>query len=198
MFYFIKKILPNRQQFVIVNGKRSDPEKVLSGVPQGTVLGPLLFILYINDLVKVLKHSYIKIFADDSKLIKVINSLEDRDLLNADLHAVIEWAVRNKMELNKLKFQLMSYGKHENLKAPYMIDENTPLSKSEDVKDLGVTLSENATFGTHISNITASAKRIAGWTMRTFKSRTKEVVLLLYKTYTDQGWSMHVHCGLPT
>ena len=98
--------------FFIVNSKRSDPEKILCRLPQGTVLDPLLFILYINDLVKVLKHSYINIFADDSKLIKVIKSLEDRDLLNTNLHAVIEWGVRNKMEFNKLKFQLMSYGKN--------------------------------------------------------------------------------------
>lgn len=180
---WLKSFLSNRKQYVIVENQKSIPEKVLSGVPQGTVLGPLLFILYINDIVKVIKHSYIKIFADDSKLIKIINSLEDRELLDEDLQAVIEWALKNKMELNRLKFQLLSHGNKENLKVPYKIEQNVLLEKSEDVKDLGVTLSENATFSTHIGNITTSAKRLASWTLRTFQSRSQEVVMLLYKTY---------------
>lgn len=196
---WLSSFLSNREQCVIVDGHKSTPAKVLSGVPQGTVLGPLLFILYINDITKVIKHSYIKIFADDSKLIKMIESLTDRELLDSDLHAVIEWAVVNKMELNRLKFQLLSHGNKNNLKSPYKIDENISLEKSENVVDLGVTLSENATFNTHISNAVSSAKRFAAWTMRTFKSRKKEVVLLLYKTYVrprlEYGcalWSPHL------
>ena len=196
---WLKSFLSDRDQYVIVDGHKSRPEKVLSGVPQGTVLGPLLFILYINDIVKVIKHSYVKIFADDSKLIKMIESLSDRELLDSDLHAVIEWAVTNKMELNKLKFQLLSHGTKNDLKSPYDIDENVALEKSEDVVDLGVTLSENATFSTHISNAVSSAKRFAAWTMRTFQSRKRDVVLLLYKTYVrprlEYGcavWSPHL------
>ena len=196
---WLKSFLSNREQYVIVDGHKSIPEKVLSGVPQGTVLGPLLFILYINDIVNVIKHCHIKIFADDSKLIKMIESLTDRELLDADLRAVIEWAVINKMELNGLKFQLLSHGNNNDLKVPYKIDENILLEKSENVVDLGVTLSENATFNCHISNAVASAKRFAGWTMRTFKSRKKEIVLLLYKTYVrprlEYGcalWSPHL------
>jgi hypothetical protein len=196
---WFNSFLSNREQYVIVDGQKSAPEKVLSGVPQGTVLGPLLFILYINDIVKVIKYCYVKIFADDSKLIKMIKSLSDRELLDADLQAVIEWAFINKMELNRLKFQLLSHGNINQLKHPYDIDENISLEKSEDVLDLGVTLSENATFGTHIANAVKSANRFAGWTLRTFKSRTREVVLLLYKTYVrprlEYGcalWSPHL------
>ena len=196
---WLRSFLSNRRQYVLVDNHKSEPEEVLSGVPQGTVLGPVLFILYINDLVTVIKHSYCMIFADDSKLIKMIESLEDRDLLEEDLQAVIEWAARNKMELNRLKFQLLSHGKSDNLKAPYKIDDEINLEKSEDVKDLGVTLSENSTFTTHINNIVSSAKRIASWTLRTFKSRSKEVVLLLYKTYVRPKleyscalWSPHL------
>ena len=143
---WIESFLSNRKQYVVVNNEKSEPESVLSGVPQGTVLGPLLFILYINDIVKVIKHSYIKIFADDSKLTKCIESLHDRELLYEDLQSVIEWAVTNKMEFNKLKFQMLSYGKKDNLKEPYRIDEENYVHKSEDVKDLGVTLSEDATL----------------------------------------------------
>ena len=184
---------------MIVDGHKSVPEKVRSGVPQGTVLGPLLFILYINDIVKVIKYSYIKIFADDSKLIKMIESLTDRELLDSDLHAVIEWAVTNKMELNRVKFQLLSHGNKNDLKTPYQIDEKITLEKSENVVDLGVTLSETATFNAHIANAVSSAKRFAAWTMRTFKSRKSDVVLLLYKTYVrprlEYGcalWSPHL------
>ena len=199
LLQWIRSFLSSRLQYVIVDGHKSAPEKVLSGVPQGTVLGPLLFILYINDIVKVIRHSYIKIFADDTKLIKMIESLEDRDLLDADLHAVIEWAALNKMELNELKFQLLSHGNKNNLKAPYVINEDISLEKSEDVIDLGVTLSENATFSSHITKAVLSAKRFAAWTMRTFKSRKNEVVLLLYKTYVRPRleyscalWSPHL------
>ena len=196
---WLNSFLSNREQYVIVDGHKSVPEKVRSGVPQGTVLGPLLFILYINDIVKVIKYSYIKIFADDSKLIKMIESLTDRELLDSDLHAVIEWAVTNKMELNRVKFQLLSHGNKNDLKTPYQIDEKITLEKSENVVDLGVTLSETATFNAHIANAVSSAKRFAAWTMRTFKSRKSDVVLLLYKTYVrprlEYGcalWSPHL------
>ena len=154
-----------------------------SGVPQGTVLGPVLFILYINDITQVIKHSYIKIFADDSKLVKSIKSMSDRELLEIDLKAVIKWADNNKMQLNRLKFQLLQHGRDDNLKMSYNIDTDVKVEKSKDVKDLGVTISENLSYETHVLNLTNAAKKQASWILRLFKSREPEVVLLLYKTY---------------
>ena len=102
-----------------------------SGVPQGTVLGgPLLFIIYINDITQVINHSSIKIFADDSKLIKSIQSFEDKKLMDNDIKSVMEWAKNNKMELNKAKFQLLQHGNKSELKTPYKIDENIEIEKS--------------------------------------------------------------------
>jgi ribonuclease P/MRP protein subunit RPP40 len=167
----------------MVDGKRSNTEKVLSGVPQGTVLGPLLFIMYINDIVKCIKNSYIMIFADDSKVIKAIKSLEDRQLFNEDMLAVTEWAVLNKMELNRLKYQLIQYGKNDELKLPYKIDENTVVKKSETVKDLGVLMSANMKFIDHIMEVKSKAKKVASWIFRIVESRTAETIVLLFKTY---------------
>lgn len=180
---WLTAFLQNREQIVMVDGLKSNSEKVLSGVPQGTVLGPLLFILYINDIVKVIRNSYIMIFADDSKLIKAINSLEDRELFNEDMLAVTAWAAANKMELNKLKYQLIQYGKSEELKMPYDIDSNTKVEKSEAVIDLGVTMSANMKFQDHIIKIKNKAKKVAAWILRIVESRTAETVMLLYKTY---------------
>ena len=180
---WLKSFLSNRTQYVMVNGKKSRGEPVQSGVPQGTVLGPILFIMYINDITEVIKHCYIKIFADDSKLVKAIKSLTDRDLMQMDLQAVIQWAADNKMELNKLKFQLLQHGNKNDLKHPYKIDRQVLVKKSSDVKDLGVTISENISFDTHIMKITNNAKKHASWILRLIKCREPEVVLLLYKTY---------------
>ena len=118
-----------------------------------------LFILYINDITQVIKHSYIKIFADDSKLVKSIKSMSDRELLEIDLKAVIKWADNNKMQLNRLKFQLLQHGRDDNLKMSYNIDTDVKVEKSKDVKDLGVTISENLSYETHVMNITNAAKK---------------------------------------
>lgn len=180
---WLTSFLTNREQYVLVNGKKSESGKVMSGVPQGTVLGPLLFILYINDLPKYIKNCYLMIFADDSKIIRAINSMEDRVLFSEDIQSVTEWAVHNKMELNKLKYQLLEYGQNQDLKMPYNIDETTKVSKSSTVKDLGVHMAEDMLFDEHICKIRKKAKQVAGWIMRLVKSRSEDTVMLLYKTY---------------
>ena len=179
---WLTAFLTNREQTVMVDGHKSIPEKVLSGVPQGTVLGPVLFILYINDITKVIRNTYIMIFADDSKIIKAINTMQDRDLFNEDLIAVTEWATANKMKLNKLKYQLLQYGKDDELKLPYQAD-NVQIEKSETVKDIGVLMSDNLLFNDHITEIKNKSKRVAAWIFRLVQSRSAEVVMLLYKTY---------------
>ena len=180
---WLQNFLSNRKQSVLVNGAKSREETVKSGVPQGTVLGPLLFIIYINDITQVINHSSIKIFADDSKLIKSIQSFEDKKLMDNDIKSVMEWAKNNKMELNKAKFQLLQHGNKSELKTPYKIDENIEIEKSQHVKDLGVTLSESLSFDQHITNITKEAKKHASWIFRLFDSRDPETILLLYNTY---------------
>ena len=104
--HWVSNFLHDRTQHVVIDGVESKLIRVLSMVPQGTVLGPLLFILYINDLFSVVKHGHVlnkvKVFADNSKLHKNINSPSDSKLqdLQEDLHAVVHWANSNNMELN--------------------------------------------------------------------------------------------------
>ena len=178
---WIRSFLSDRYQRVVVEGKLSEPEKVRSGVPQGTVLGPVLFILYINNITEILKNALIKIFADDSKLIKEIENEEDRRKLMEDLNAVLKWAEDNKMELNDTKFMLLQHGKQDNLKQPYRINENVILEKAEYAKDLGILVDSELKFNQQIDTCTTSASQIAGWTLRVFHSRSKEVMLVLYK-----------------
>ena len=116
VYKWIKSFLTSRNQYVFIDGHRSKLERVISGVPQGTVLGPLLFIIYINDLWQAVTHSKLKVFADDSKLQKCVKSEEDRTKLLADLHAVVKWSTANNMMLNKSKFQLLQHGMVESLK----------------------------------------------------------------------------------
>ena len=178
---WFKSFLSERYQRVIVQGKLSEPEKVKSGVPQGTVLGPILFILYINNITEVLKSCAIKIFADDSKLIKAMESEEDRIQLLEDLIAVIKWADDNKMQLNETKFMLVQRGKNENLKQPYRIDENTMVEQSEYVKDLGILVDWELKWRQHIATTTTSASQLTGWVLRVFQNRSMEVMLTLFK-----------------
>ena len=180
---WIQNFLSDRTQQVIIDGANSSPAKVLSGVPQGTVLGPVLFIIYMNDLHSVVKNSLLKCFADDSKLIKSIENLQDREKLVEDLKAVLQWTSDNSMEFNADKFQLIQHGKHDELKLPYTLPNGQELEKSETVKDLGTHVSEDLTWRQNINTLAINATSFANWILRTIKSRERGVMLTMYKSY---------------
>ena len=155
---WITSFLTGRKQHVIVDGVRSSIIDVISGVPQGTVLGPLLFLIYIDDIFSVVKHSKIKVFADDSKLHKDISSHVDRILLEEDLLSVVNWAEANNMELNEEKFQLLQHGKLPDWKQLYTLPSGQVLHGSDHVKDLGVYVDVNLNWRTHIAMKSSKAK----------------------------------------
>jgi hypothetical protein len=179
---WIKNFLTMRTQQVVVNGYKSEPAAVQSGVPQGTVLGPALFIIYMNNITEFIKSTIIKLFADDSKLIASISNQQDRENLLEDLKALLKWTDMNSMQFNDTKFQLLQIGPHDHLKQPYSYN-NINIQKSENVRDLGVHLSEDMSFKYHIADITTKAQNYASWLLRTFQTRSEEVMLLLLKTY---------------
>ena len=198
MYSWIERFLSDRSQQVVVNGAKSKPSSVISGVPQGTVLGPLLFVIYINDLVESVNNGKIKIFADDSKLQKNISSEEDREMLHKDLAVIIKWASCNYMELNESKFELIHHGYSDHLKHPYSLELGVKITSSDKVRDLGVMISSDLSWNSQYKNMIADAKKYAGWILRTFKSRNREVIMLLYNSFVRSRleyccpiWSPH-------
>ena len=179
---WIKTFLTTRTQYVVVNGKKSEPAHVRSGVPQGTVLGPALFIIYMNNITEVVQSTIIKMFADDSKLISSIKCLEDRNKIMTDLKALIKWTEENSMEFNETKFQLLQIGQNRNLKLPYTHNEQE-IKGSQHVRDLGVYTSEDLSNRYQITEMTTKATNFASWLLRTFITRDPEPMLLLLKTY---------------
>ena len=99
---WIKAFLTNRQQRVIINGTSSDWTGVTSGVLQGTVLGPLLFLIYINDIVSNVRHLNTSLFADDCALYRTINDANDCILLQEDLNAISNWSAKWQIRMFKL------------------------------------------------------------------------------------------------
>ena len=182
IYRWIESFLKNRTQKVVVDGETSEPAYVKSGVPQGTVLGPILFLLFINDITEAMEFASIQLFADDCKLTMEILTEEDHLKLQKDIDSAIAWSLLNNMELNKEKFQLMQYGINKDLKEKYKLDTNTSLEKSTEIKDLGVTESEDLSWLKHITNITNEGKKFAAWILRSFKTRSL-VILQLFKVF---------------
>lgn len=112
---WIKSFLGGRQQQVIVNGFLSDPVHVKSGVPQGSVIGPLLFLVLISDIDKDVS-SYTSSFADDTRVTKSILKEEDCRMLQSDLLKVFNWSTDNNMTFNDSKFELLRYGPNQDIK----------------------------------------------------------------------------------
>ena len=193
MLKWLKAFLSNRKQQVVVDGFKSFIWIVLSGVPQGSVLGPILFLIFINDIGSSLQKCSLKSFADDTKLSLAISSQDDAHKLQSDLNKVMKWAETNNMALNEDKFEFMKhyYQFDSNIlqlpfsyyESCYKTQNSTLIEPSDSVKDLGVTFSTDSTFNLHVTNIVKKANSKAAWVLSVFKTRTSNEMMLLYKTY---------------
>ena len=106
---WIEQFLTNRKQLVTINGFHSMLALVLSGVPQGSVLGLILFLVYINDIQCHLKGSTAGSFADDTRISTKISSSDDVLILQENLSTVVKWATENNMVLHDSKFEYLAY-----------------------------------------------------------------------------------------
>ena len=183
---WLKCFLSNRLQSVSVEGMLSFIHLVLSGVPQGTVLGPLLFIIFIDDIYQVIKYCIGRSFADDTRLSKGVRSKEDQLKLQEDLEAVIEWASTNNMELHEGKFELLQHGNNDDLKGEnshsYQLSSGQKIPNSKVVKDLGVTIDESLRWSSHITEVTKQASQTSAWVLRPFSTRESLPLMTLYKS----------------
>ena len=162
---WLRDFLTNRQMQVVVDGAASDPATVDSGVPQGTVLGPILFLCHINDLPESVK-SQVRLFADDCLLYRTIKSPHDHTTLQKDLESLEEWASLWGMRFNAKKCYIMSVNQQSS--HFYQLD-NHILQQVEENPYLGVTLSSDMKWGTHISKITKKANSTLGFLRRNLK-----------------------------
>lgn len=144
--------LSNRKQKVKIKNFISTAIPILSGVGQGTHLGPLLFLAFINDVCTRIKYSKCSLFADDTKLYKAISSPIDCLLLQADIKAFNDWCLDNGLQCNISKCFIVEFGKSEGTNFDYLLG-NQPLVKVDQIKDLGIIIDSNLTFKPHIDYI---------------------------------------------
>ena len=195
---WIESFLTDREQIVVVNGHQSDPVPVLSGVPQGSVLGPLIFLILMYDIdAGIINDSILRSFADDTRATREVSNVKDCSLVQEDLLQIYDWAETNNMQFNSLKFEVMRYGTDEVLKlcTSYLSSSGSVIDMKDHIKDLGITMSSDCTFREHIDQVVEATTMLSGWILRTFKSRDPKVMLTLWKAlvlpkfdYCSQIW----------
>jgi len=191
---WIKEWLKDRKQRVILNGKVSKWLPVLSGVPQGSVLGPLLFLIYVNDIDDCVS-SKISKFADDTKLYDLVHSDSDNHI-QRDIDNLSKWAQKWQMKFNASKCKVLHFGSN-NSRLDYSIEGNR-LENSVEERDLGVIINESLKSDSQVNQVAVKAHRILGMIYRTIENKTKDIILPLYLAlvrphleYCVQAWSPH-------
>lgn len=179
---WITAFLTHRSQFVMFDHMPSDVVPVTSGVPQGSVLGPLLFLIFINDITNNIGCK-IKLFADDCVIYKEINSHNDHLDLSDSLNTLAEWCSQWQMSINVNKSVAMTITRKKQPSHFTYIVNGTPLSMVEQQKYLGITLTSNLNWETHITNITTTALRKLFYLKRRLKIAPTNIKLLAYKTF---------------
>ena len=180
---WIGNFLLKRTQYVTIDGEKSEKSLVKSGVPQGTILGPVLFLIYIADIGDSLTFSTMSSYADDSKLLNTIKSWRDNQNLKLDLSKLYEWTKKNLMEFNSTKFEVLKIGKNDDLKdCNYENPEGLNIPEVTTAKDLGVNFNDKGDFSDHIQVKTSKAKQMSGYILRTFIIRNPEPLMMLFKS----------------
>ena len=199
---WMEAFLTGRSQRVVIKGVLSESLPVWSGVPQGSVLGPLLFLIFINDLLDEVDSSG-SLFADDSKLFRKINCPHDQLTLQNDLAKLQDWSRKWLLEFNEKKCKVMHIGRL-NLKLDYHIN-NTVLVETKEEKDLGVYITPDLKSATHVAKVAAKANSMIGRIRHTFKFMNTNIFKSIYPglvrshmEYAVQVWSPHLKKDIKT
>ena len=194
---WIRAFLGSRSQQVVIDGEESESIPVTSGVPQGSVLGPILFLIYINDLPDEV-HSRVRLFADDTALYLTMEREDDRSALQTDLDILSTWETRWDMEFNPSKCQVVHVtGSRKTVKTDYVLHgqvlESVPCARY-----LGVDISSGLTWNSHIDRVTANANRTLGFIRRNIKTKMPKVREAAYNSlvrpqleYASAVWDPH-------
>ena len=189
----------SRKQAVVVDGRVSDLSPVLSGVPQGTVLGPVFFLVHIAGIADSLSaDTDASSFADDTRILRGIASVTDCTALQSDLLQVYRWAEQVNMHFNADRFECLRFwakpGDAPDYK--YLAPDNAEIQVKPHLRDLGVEISSDFTFNIHINKTVTAASSLAGWSLRTFRRRGFNVMKTLWRSiiqprldYCSQLWS---------
>ena len=189
--------LTNRYQRVAINNCFSNLLPVISGVPQGSILGPLLFLVYINDMPDYICHSLLLIFADDTKCLKQIHTVNDRNALQEDIDSLFSWSRDSDLNFNLKKCVHLSF-KHSIDTVYTLSDITIPCNTCH--KDLGIILSSDLNWSDHYKSITARAYKVLGLIRRTIlPNHSTTTMVKLYVSlvrsqllYCTQIWRPHL------
>ena len=180
---WISSWLSERSQKVVLDGQASDPVPVLSGVPQGSVLGPVLFLIFINDLPDNIRSS-VRLFADDCVLYRNIKSPIDCQILQDDLNSLSQWETDWQMKFNVAKCHSMRVTRHlpdNQILFDYTLHQQK-LEQVQSAKYLGLTITDNLDWGQHVSEISCKATKTMGFLRRNLALAPKHTKEVAYKT----------------
>ena len=177
---WVSSFLLGRSQRVCINGYESSEKPVISGIPQGSVLGPMLFVIYINDLPdSVTSDTFL--FADDTKIFKTIYDQHDCDILQNDLASLSEWSKKWLINFHAGKCKHMHIGP-DRTSSNYSLN-GTELQYASHEKDIGVTIDDKLSFDKHISQKCKKAISMFALIRRSFSFLDAEMFKPLYKAY---------------
>ncbi len=197
IYSWIEDFLKDRKQKVVVNGEESDWTDIQSGIPQGSVLGPVLFLIYVNDLPDVVE-CMIKMFADDTKLYGQVNGQDGSNTIQSSLHNTCTWMDSWQLGINKAKCKHLHIGANNTNKYNLTDKDGNQfeVKQVEQEKDLGVIFDSKLKFCQHINAQIAKANRNVGIIFRSFTYIDKDSFLTLYKClvrshleYCSSVWS---------
>ena len=177
IYSWLKTFLTTRVQQVIVGNYLSSEERVRSGVPQGSVLGPLLFIIMMIDIDDNIRNVFLGCFADDTRIWQA----SWRNVIQAELDKMYHWADKNNMEYNGKKFEKIVFG-NCNDETDFISPDGKKIEGKDNIKDLGIYMSASAKFDFHINTIIKAAQTMSAWVLRTFMTRKTLPMLILLKT----------------
>ena len=199
---WFNSFLTDRKQRVCLSGEKSSWKTVSSGVPQGSVLGPILFLLYINDLAETTK-CFVQIFADDTKLYSNVNRPDIAESLQSDINSTVDWSKTWQLPFNEKKCKVMHISKNIQPQTHdyYIQGENeyVKLESVDEERDLGVLFNKTLSFRSHINGALSKANQMLGIIKRGFIYLDDTSLTSVYKSivrshieYANVIWRPHL------